>query len=34
VDVPFFAARDISLKSADQFRAVEKQLLDLLYAKS
>jgi ABC-type nitrate/sulfonate/bicarbonate transport system ATPase subunit len=34
VDVPFFTARDISLKSADQFRAVEKQLLDLLYAKS
>jgi ABC-type nitrate/sulfonate/bicarbonate transport system ATPase subunit len=32
VDVPFFAARDISLKSAAEFRAVEKQLLDLLYA--
>jgi NitT/TauT family transport system ATP-binding protein len=34
VDVPFFAVRDIRLKSADEFRAVEKQLLDLLYAKS
>ena len=32
VDVPTFAARDISLKSAAEFRAVEKQLLDLLYA--
>jgi ABC-type nitrate/sulfonate/bicarbonate transport system ATPase subunit len=32
VDVPFFANRDISLKSAPEFRAVEKQLLDLLYA--
>ncbi|MCX6539843.1 MAG: ABC transporter ATP-binding protein [Acidobacteria bacterium] len=32
VDVPFFANRDISLKSANEFRAVEKQLLDLLYA--
>jgi NitT/TauT family transport system ATP-binding protein len=32
VDVPFFANRDISLKSAPDFRAVEKKLLDLLYA--
>ena len=31
VDVPFFANRDIALKSAPEFRAVEKQLLDLLY---
>ena len=32
VDVPFFASRDITLKSAPEFRAVEKRLLDLLYA--
>lgn len=32
VDVPFFETRDISLKSAPEFRAVEKKLLDLLYA--
>ena len=32
VDLPFFASRDISLKSAPEFRAVEKRLLDLLYA--
>jgi NitT/TauT family transport system ATP-binding protein len=32
VDVPFFAVRDIALKSAPEFRAVEKKLLDLLYA--
>jgi ABC-type nitrate/sulfonate/bicarbonate transport system ATPase subunit len=32
VDVPTFARRDIALKSAAEFRAVEKQLLDLLYA--
>jgi NitT/TauT family transport system ATP-binding protein len=32
VDVPFFANRDIGLKSATEFRAVEKKLLDLLYA--
>ena len=32
VDVPFFANRDIALKSAPEFRAVEKKLLDLLYA--
>lgn len=31
VDVPFFSNRDISLKSAPEFRAVEKQLLDLVY---
>jgi NitT/TauT family transport system ATP-binding protein len=34
VDVPFFATRSVSLKSAAEFRAVEKQLLDLLYANS
>jgi ABC-type nitrate/sulfonate/bicarbonate transport system ATPase subunit len=32
VDVPFFAKRDMSLKSSSEFRAIEKQLLDLLYA--
>jgi NitT/TauT family transport system ATP-binding protein len=32
IDVPFFAARDITLKSTNEFRAIEKQLLDLLYA--
>jgi ABC-type nitrate/sulfonate/bicarbonate transport system ATPase subunit len=32
VDVPFFAVRDIALKSSQEFRAVEKKLLDLLYA--
>jgi hypothetical protein len=32
VDVPYFAVRDVALKSAPEFRAVEKQLLDLLYA--
>jgi ABC-type nitrate/sulfonate/bicarbonate transport system ATPase subunit len=31
VDVPYFAVRDIALKSAPDFRAVEKRLLDLLY---
>jgi NitT/TauT family transport system ATP-binding protein len=31
VDVPFFANRDITLKSSSEFRAVEKRLLDLLY---
>jgi NitT/TauT family transport system ATP-binding protein len=31
VDVPFFASRDIALKSAAEFRTVEKHLLDLLY---
>ncbi|MCU1347099.1 MAG: ssuB 6 [Acidobacteria bacterium] len=32
IDVPFFAQRDIGLKSRTEFRNVEKQLLDLLYA--
>jgi ABC-type nitrate/sulfonate/bicarbonate transport system ATPase subunit len=32
VDVPFFAKRDISLKSSAEFRAVEQRLLDMLYA--
>jgi sulfonate transport system ATP-binding protein len=32
VDVPAFPVRDIALKSATEFRAVEKQLLDLIYA--
>lgn len=32
VDVPNFTSRTITLKSAPEFRAVEKQLLDLLYA--
>jgi NitT/TauT family transport system ATP-binding protein len=32
VEVPFFANRDIALKSSPEFRAVEKRLLDLLYA--
>jgi len=31
VDIPFFSARDITLKSSPEFRAVEKRLLDLLY---
>jgi len=31
VDVPFFAERNAALKSSSEFRAVEKQLLDLLY---
>jgi len=31
VDVPAFKERDFSLKSAPEFRAVEKKLLDLLY---
>jgi ABC-type nitrate/sulfonate/bicarbonate transport system ATPase subunit len=31
VDVPFFANRDMALKSAPEFRKVEQQLLDLLY---
>jgi hypothetical protein len=30
--VPFFGARDMSLQSTQQFRDVEKRLLDLLYA--
>ena len=32
VDVPAFPVRDIALKSAPEFRAVEKRLLDLIYA--
>jgi NitT/TauT family transport system ATP-binding protein len=31
VDVPYFAHRDINLKSSAEFRSVEKKLLDLLY---
>ena len=34
VDVPYFPVRNIELKSAPEFRAVEKKLLDLLYAES
>ena len=34
VDVPFFENRDIALKSSNEFRNVEKKLLDLLYAPS
>jgi len=34
VDVPFFGPRDISLQSTNEFRAVEKHLLDLLYSPS
>ena len=33
VDVPFFENRDIALKSAMEFRNVEKKVLDMLYAK-
>ncbi len=33
VDLPAFTRRDLGLKSSDEFRAVEKHLLDLLYAK-
>ncbi len=32
IDVPFFPNRDIGLKSSPEFRAVEKKLLDLIYA--
>ena len=32
VDVPPFPVHDIALKSASEFRAVEKKLLDLIYA--
>ncbi len=32
VDVPNFAERNVHLKSSDEFRAIEKQLLDMLYA--
>jgi ABC-type nitrate/sulfonate/bicarbonate transport system ATPase subunit len=34
IEVPHFAERDLSLKSSKEFRDVEKQLLDLLYAKN
>jgi NitT/TauT family transport system ATP-binding protein len=34
VDVPYFPVRNIELKSAAEFRAVEKKLLDLLYAEA
>lgn len=34
VNVPAFEHREISLKSSAEFRAVERQLLDLLYAPS
>jgi ABC-type nitrate/sulfonate/bicarbonate transport system ATPase subunit len=34
VDVPFFGPRDISLQSTNEFRNVEKHLLDLLYSPS
>ena len=33
VNVPLFPVRDIALKSASEFRAVEKQLLEMLYEK-
>ena len=32
VDIPSFAERDVHLKSSDAFRAIEKRLLDMLYA--
>jgi NitT/TauT family transport system ATP-binding protein len=32
VDVPFFTSRDMALKSSNEFRSVEKKLLDLIYA--
>jgi ABC-type nitrate/sulfonate/bicarbonate transport system ATPase subunit len=32
VDIPNFAERDVHLKSSDEFRAIEKRLLDMLYA--
>lgn len=34
VDIPFFARRDIQLKSSAEFREVERKLLDMLYAPS
>jgi len=34
IDVPFFENRDIALKSSNEFRNVEKKLLDLLYTPS
>jgi NitT/TauT family transport system ATP-binding protein len=33
IDVPYFANRDMALKSSAEFRKVEKELLDLLYVK-
>jgi ABC-type nitrate/sulfonate/bicarbonate transport system ATPase subunit len=32
VDVPFFQVRDIALRSAPEFRAIEKQVLEMLYS--
>jgi len=32
VDIPFFATRDIALRSSAEFRAVEKKLLEMLYS--
>jgi ABC-type nitrate/sulfonate/bicarbonate transport system ATPase subunit len=34
VNVPVFSSREISVKSSSEFRAVERELLDLLYAPS
>jgi NitT/TauT family transport system ATP-binding protein len=34
VDVPFFQSRGINLKSSNEFRNVEKKLLDLIYSPS
>ena len=34
VNVPYFPVRNIELKSAVEFRAVEKKLLDLLYTQA
>ncbi len=34
LDVPYFPVRNIELKSAPEFRAVEKKLLDLLYTQA
>jgi len=34
VDIPFFESRGISLKSTNEFRNVEKRLLDLIYSNS
>ena len=31
IDLPPFAVHDIALKSSSEFRAIEKQLLDLIY---
>ncbi len=32
VDVPFFEVRDIALRSSTEFRAIEKQVLEMLYS--